>query len=243
MFNSKDGQWYLGWQGVALWRVKHGKVLKYHRPVWFTSMYLAKKGRAAQFEAWKNDPRITGELDYGLLAGKFKMGGQAIPVGYPLGGISSDFWKGAAIYMFPGIVVGAYPRETSSDLAIRIPQPFGDVVVRHNMGTDIHGHNYFVVGANGEILSSHSNSSVGRPAIELAERKNFAVIETVNDSGEDYMLSPLYGQEPVMSEAEAHRLWQFIEKAMLQGHVGKDTDAYLGLGQRMVIIEQEIFEK
>ena len=56
------------------------------------------------------------------------------------------------------------------------------------------------------------------------------------------MLSPLYGQEPVMTEKEAQELELFIQQAMAEGYLGSDTDAYLGLGQRIVVDEQ-VFKK
>ncbi len=240
MFNSKDGRWYVGWNGIALWKVENGQVVKYDRPVWMTHMYKVVHGGtwSEELKRWQHDPKVVGELDYGLWGGKYhyQVGGSKVSLNGMIGGVYGERWE-KTVFIMPGFVVKTEESDVGMGLAVRYPQAFNDFVdVFVGFTFDRPSGRYWLVAKDGEVLEGHQQNDTAEALRDyLHEHLPLPILATKGDGGVGYMSTRRYDGTVAVSREEAERLHEQLEDEILEGYLSKDQQAFLGIGQIMVL--------
>jgi len=239
MFNSKDGQWYLGWQGIALWRVKHGQVLKYHRPVWMTRMYLLTNNLSDSevIERWNKNTDLKSELDYvNYIRQEYYINNVQIPFVGVMGGIESSSLGNKTMYILPGIIVDKFEGRVGMSLAVRHVNPFEDFIFTFSLK---YYTNILEEISDGEILSEDTEGVrvdlVDEFRNTLRKDEPIPAVFVYSDDGAMYMGAKLYDGSVIMPLDEAEGLQHRLEENLLKGVIDGDQEAFLGKGQHIFI--------
>jgi len=229
MFNTKDGQWYLGWQGIALWRVEDGQIVKYDRPVWMTSKYMEKVGYGQIWAQWKKDFQSVREIDYSSFT---KFGQRALGV---VGGISSERWNDNILYVFDGFIAGVSEMDNGVNLGIRLPQPFGDVIFV-SPWSGFNESVRFATVVKGEGMLVENIGLKGEDLVGLfTDGESISVYVVLSNSGNNLMGQKLHDGRVIFTQEEALALKNGLEKEFLQGKISGERDAFLGEIQQVFI--------
>ena len=232
MLNTKDGQWYVGWRGIALWKVEGGRVVKYDRPVWFTNLWRQDTWDYRIInEKWAKDPRITGEISY--KGWQFIIDKEeALEYGM-WGGIQSETWSNKRMYVFSGFIVGVDVGKTAELFGLRLVQPFNDNVFTFHVDRS---DNIWVVSENGGIERGERINSHRSLADVVLSGKNIPAVVVVINDGDKFMGAKRADGSQWMSTEEALKLRQELEKKLSAGgYLGGDTKAMLGWPQKLYV--------
>ena len=239
MLNTKDGQWYVGWRGIALWKVEGGRVVKYDRPVWWTELIKEKMGGypSVFIAKMRKDPEVIGEMSYSEWLGKFFVGNEEVSLTGMVGGINSPTWNGNIMYVLPGFLMKGEAGEHGSLYALRLIQPFGDYIASFHIDRS----------DNVWVFSGKEGIEGGKPTLRIevfkkAEVKSVPVLAVIVNNGDAFMGRQFADGSQVMTKEEATKKLGQMENALKMGYLGSDTVTILGWSQK-VFVPEEILGK